>query len=285
VRQHTGLRLVRFALENVVARELVLGALQLAIGDRRVLQLLHLRDQRVGDVLGLVPRLDDRHRIKEVGILDQVRLAERRDRHLRFVDQLLVDARALAVGEHLGGDVQRIRIRIAVEGDVIGDDDGRKRPRLLQRDALLLGLRRLLRDVARHDAVRFRHAPHVVVHQLNRLRRIEVADQDEASHSTACRSGRIARRPPTPLRDRPCCDRRVLVGMHRERLVVDDLVQPARNGWLSTRMRASSLDDARSLVNVSCRCAASPCDRPRATGSSAGLRRHGFPNTVSSSVV
>ena len=82
-----------------------------------------------------------RHGVEQVRILDQVGVAERGDRHLRLVDQLLVDARGLAVGQHLGGDMQRIRVRVPVIGDVMRYDNGRERPRGLEGDAPFLGLR------------------------------------------------------------------------------------------------------------------------------------------------
>ena len=162
-------------------------------------------------------------------MLDEVRVAERRHRHLLLVHQLLVDARRLAVREHFRRDVQRIRVGVPVVGDVIGDDHRRQRPRLLQGDALLFRLRRLLRDVARHFAEGLRHAAHVVVHQLQRLGRIEIAHEHQR---------RVRRHVERPVEvahivDRrgleilQAADRRVLVRMHGERLVVDDLVQPS----------------------------------------------------------
>ena len=160
-------------------------------------------------------------------MLDEVRVAERRHRHLLLVHQLLVDARRLAVREHFRRDVQRIRVGVPVVGDVIGDDHRRQRPRLLQGDALLFRLRRLLRDVARHFAEGLRHAAHVVVHQLQRLGRIEIAHEHQR---------RVRRHVERPVEvahivDRrgleilQAADRRVLVRMHGERLVVDDLIQ------------------------------------------------------------
>ena len=88
--------------------------LQLVLGDRLRLQPIELRDQRVGRLLRRLARLHDGDGVEQVRILDEVGLAERRDRDLLLVDQLLVDARALAVRQHLGRDVQRIRVRVAV---------------------------------------------------------------------------------------------------------------------------------------------------------------------------
>ena len=155
--------------------------------------------------------------------------AEGRERELLLVDELPVDPRALSVRQHLRRDVQRIRIRIAVEGDVMGDDHRRQRPVLFQLDAPLLRLRRLLRNVARHRAVRSRHAPEIPRHQLLRLLRLEVSDEHQR---------RVVRHVVGPeeiadVGDRRgleilhAADRRVLVGVDRERLVVDELVQPA----------------------------------------------------------
>ena len=101
------------------------------LGDRLGLQPIELGDQRLDGLLRRLPRLHDRDGVEQVRILDQVRAAERVDRELLLVDQLLVDARALAVGQHLRGDVQRVRVRMAVVGDVIRDDDRRQRPRRL----------------------------------------------------------------------------------------------------------------------------------------------------------
>ena len=53
VRQVQRLLLVRLAAEDVVARELVLRPLQLAVGDRLALQPLELGDERVDGLLGL----------------------------------------------------------------------------------------------------------------------------------------------------------------------------------------------------------------------------------------
>ena len=99
-----------------------------------------------------------------------------------------------------------------------------------QRDALLLRLRRLLRDVARHRAL----APSARGRGTGstsclRLRRIEVADE----HQRRVRRHVVGLVEVAHVVDRRrleilhAADRRVLVGVHRERLVVDDLVQPA----------------------------------------------------------
>ena len=173
--------------------------------------------------------LHDRDGIKQIRIFDEVRVAEGGHRDLLLVDELLVDPRALAVGQHLRRDVERIGIGVAVVGDVIGDDDRRKRPRLLQRDAFLLRLRRLFRNVARHFFLCFRHPSQVLVHQLQRLRRVEVADQ----HHRRVRRNVVGVEEVQHVVDRRrleighAADRRMLVRMHAERLVVDDLVQSA----------------------------------------------------------
>src|SRR5262249_18313640 len=102
------LQLVGLASDDVVTRELVLGALQLAFRDRFSFQAIQLRNKRVGNLLRGVGRLNDRDGIEEIWMLDQVRLPEGRGGHLRLVHKLLVNARALAVREHLRGNVQRI---------------------------------------------------------------------------------------------------------------------------------------------------------------------------------
>ena len=109
------------------------------------------------------------------------------------------------------------------------NDDGGKRPRLLQRHPLLLGLQRLFRDIARHRARGFRHPAQILIHQLHGLRRIEIADEH---HGRVLRhvigavelAHVIDRR---RLQILHAADRRVHVGMNRERLGVDDLVQAA----------------------------------------------------------
>ena len=162
-------------------------------------------------------------------MLDEVAAAERAEAQPLVVDQLAQDAGALPVGQDLRRDVQRVRIRMPVVGDVIRDDHRRQRPRFLHDGALLLRHRRLLRDVARHRPRRLRHAAEVLVDQLQRLRRVEVADDRhggvfrhvvgavEVAHVLDRRRFEI----------RHAADRRMLVRMHQERVVVDDFREPA----------------------------------------------------------
>ena len=98
VRQDSGLLLHGFAAEDVVARELVLGALQLPLGDPLRLHLVELGDQRLLHRGRGLAGIDDRDRIEQVRVLDQVGLAECGERLPRFVDELLIDPRAVAVG-------------------------------------------------------------------------------------------------------------------------------------------------------------------------------------------
>ena len=175
--------------------------------DRFGFQPIELRDERVGGLLRRVARLHDGDGVEQIRILDEVGLSERRDRDLLLVDQLLVDARALSVRQHLGGDVQRIRVRMAVRRHVVRDDHGRQRPRLLQRHPLLLRLRRLARDVARHLVLGLRHAAEILSRRAPAPAPCRSRRRSPASHSTArstCDENR-ARRPPRPPRDPPCC--------------------------------------------------------------------------------
>ena len=162
-------------------------------------------------------------------MLDDVAAAERADAQPLVVDQLAQNAGALAVGQDLRRDMQRVRVRVPVVGDVVGDDHRRQRPGLLHHRALLLRRRRLLRDVARHRPRRLRHAAEVLVDHLHRLRRVEVADD---------RDRRVLRHVVGAVEVAHVLDRgrlevghaadgRMLVGMHRERVVVDDFREPA----------------------------------------------------------
>ena len=159
-----------------------------------------------------------------------MRAAERGHRHLLFVHQLLVDARALTVRQHLGGDVQRIGIGIAVVGDVVRDDDRRQRPRLprtVTRFSLVCGGSfGMSRGTGRSAfgtrpkycvtsafACAMSKSPTIDERRVLRdvVGLVELADVVD-------RRG---------LEVRHAADRRVLVRMRGERLVVDDLVQPA----------------------------------------------------------
>ena len=109
------------------------------------------------------------------------------------------------------------------------DDHRWKRPCLLKRHPLFLCLRRLLRNVAGHGAIRFRHATEILSDQLQRLGGIEIANERERRvRRNVERVEEVA-----DVIDRGgvevlhAADRRVLVRMRRKRLVVDDLVQPA----------------------------------------------------------
>ena len=112
-----------------------------------------------------------------------LRAAERRDAQPFLVDQLPVDPRALAVGQDLRRDVQRIRVGVAVVGDVVRDDDGRQRPGCSSVDAPLFRLRRLFgmsRGTGRSD---LGTRPKYCVDELQRLRRFEVADHHSVAFS------------------------------------------------------------------------------------------------------
>jgi hypothetical protein len=85
VRQHARLVLIRLAVEDVIARELVLRALQITVADRLVLQPVELGNERVDRLIGRAPRLHDRHRVEEIRILDEVRPAKRGDGQLLFI--------------------------------------------------------------------------------------------------------------------------------------------------------------------------------------------------------
>ena len=119
---------------------------------------------------------------------------------------------------------------MAVVGDVVRDDDRRQRPRLLERDPPLL------RSAAAPSGCRAAPAARpsargrsTAATSCLRLRRLEVADERqrrvlrhvvgrvEIAHVVDRRRLEVLH----------AADRRVLVGMRRERLVVDDLVQPA----------------------------------------------------------
>ncbi len=118
---------------------------------------------------------------------------------------------------------------MAVVGDVMRDDHGRQRPRLLDRDALFPDHRRLLRDVARHALLRLRDPAVVLLHQARRLVGVEVADDRErgvGGHVVAA----IERADVVDggrLEVLHAADDRMLVGMHGERGVVQQLRQAA----------------------------------------------------------
>ena len=84
MRQVQRLVLVRLAAHDVVARELVLGPLQLVGRHRLAASAVELLDQRLLRRLGRLPRLDDGHRVEQVGILGDVAAAEGRQRQ-RFL--------------------------------------------------------------------------------------------------------------------------------------------------------------------------------------------------------
>ena len=90
------------ATEDVVARPLPLGPAQLLRGHAFGLHAIELRDQLLLHFFGLPARLHDRDRIKEIGVLDELRLAERGQRHLLLVDERAIDPRAVAVRQDLG---------------------------------------------------------------------------------------------------------------------------------------------------------------------------------------
>ena len=223
--EHARLVLDGQARQQVVARPLVLGALQLARGDRLLAQAIELGGERLDRGVGRLPRLDDGRGEEQVGVLDDVAAAERRQRQPLLVDQRPVDARAVAVRQHLVDDVQRIAVRVAVEGDVVGDDDRRQRHVLVDGDAALGGRSRLGRDVARHRLLRLRHAAEVALHHLHRRGRVEIAGDDEhgvlrhvvglveVAHVLDARRLEVGH----------AADHLVLVGVGRERRVVDDL--------------------------------------------------------------
>ena len=108
VSELAGLAADRLAVDDVVAEELVLGALQLALGDRLGAKLVELGNQRLFDFLGRVSRCHERDREEQVRFFDDVAAAERRYRNLLLVYQRLVDTRAVAVGQNLRRQVERI---------------------------------------------------------------------------------------------------------------------------------------------------------------------------------
>ena len=179
VRELARLAANRFAIDDVVAEELILRALQLALGNRLGAQLVELGDQRLLDLFVRVAGRHQRHREEQIRLFDDVAAAERRQRDALFVDERLIDARAVAVGQNLRRQMQRIRIGVAVPRNRIGDDDGGQRPVLVDRHAAL-GLRRLLARVfARDDAIGFRDAAEILRHHLLGLRHVEVADDGD----------------------------------------------------------------------------------------------------------
>ena len=112
VSQVCGFLLVRGPADDVIARELILGALQLMLAHRFRLEPLQFLDQRG---LGLSRRsagLNKGDRKKEVRMLDDVALPERGHRHLLLVDEPSMDPRALTVGQNFRRDMQGIGIRM-----------------------------------------------------------------------------------------------------------------------------------------------------------------------------
>ena len=91
VRQLQRLLLIRLAPENVVARELVLRALQLVRADRLGFEPIELGDESVHRFFRRVTRLHDGDGKKDVGILDEIGAAKRRDGDPLLVHQPLVN--------------------------------------------------------------------------------------------------------------------------------------------------------------------------------------------------
>ena len=134
VRELAGLEPVGFAAQDVVARELVLRALQLVLAHRLGRHALQFRDQGRFHLGRRAAGLHDGRRVEQVRVLDDVAAAKGRQRQARVVHQLAIDPGALSVRQDLRGHVQRIRVRMAVVSDVVRDDDGRQRPGLFDRD-------------------------------------------------------------------------------------------------------------------------------------------------------
>ena len=113
--------------------------------------------------------------------------------------------------------------------DVVRHDDSGQRPRFLDDGAAFLRLRRFLRQVPRHGTLCLRHAREVLIHHRERLGRVEVANDDDGS----VLGNVVGLVELTHVGNRRCfeidhaADRRVLVGVGRERVVEDDLRQPA----------------------------------------------------------
>ena len=234
--QVRGLLLNGGAAEDVVARELVLGLLQLAVADEIGLQSIQLLDERRFRLGRGAPRLDYRKRVEQVRIFDEQAVAGRGHRELLLVHQPAVDARALPVGQHLGRDVQRIRVGMPVVGDVMGHDDRGQGPvlGLGQGHPAFRGGGRLAGDVAGHRTLRLRHPAEVQLDVGEGLGGIEVADQDQGRVL-----GHVVGVEELPhvvdgggLEILHAADDRVLVRVHRIGLVVHQLRQQAERAVL-----------------------------------------------------
>ena len=227
MRQVKRLLLVGLAADDVVAHELVLRAVQLMARHGGGLQVFELREQRLFDGFRGLTGRNDRHRVEQVRVLEDVRAAERRDRDALVVDEVARDPRALPVEQDLRRQVQRVRIWMTVVRDVIRDDHRRQRPFLLDDGATLLRLFRLLGDVVGHRFGGLRHATEVLRDELHGLRRVEVTDERhdrvfrhvigvvEIAHVVERRRLEILH----------AADRRVLVRVAHERFVEQDLVE------------------------------------------------------------
>ncbi len=162
-------------------------------------------------------------------MFDQVGAAEGRHRQPLLVDEAAVDARAVAVRQHLGEHVHRVGIGVAVVGDVVRDDHRRQRPRFFERDPLFDRLHRLRGDVARHLAGAGRDAPEVARDQVGGLRHVEVAGDDHRGVGGNVEG--VEEGPDVVDGGRVevghAADDRVLVGVGREGGLVEQLVQVA----------------------------------------------------------
>ena len=214
------LALGRFALGDVVAEELVLRALQLTLGNGFMPQLVELRDERLLRLFGCVPWLDDRDRKKQVRLFNDVAAAVRGRRDALLVDERFENPRALAIREDLRRDMQRVRVRMSVIGDRIGDDDGRQRPVFGGRDPPLATKGRLLRIFAWNRALARGNPAEIFGDQLHRLGRVEVADEGErgvARHIVrAVKLAHVGHRGGVEILH--AADGGVLVGMHDDAL-------------------------------------------------------------------
>ena len=223
------LLLDRQPAQDVVARELVLGALQLTLGDALGLELVELGDQRLLHVIRRLARIDECDGIEDAGGLQEAAAAERGQGEAGLVDQLAIDPRGLAVGQRLRHHEHRIRIGMAVVGRLVRHHHRRQRPGLLEVDPALLGVHRLLRDVARHRRRRLGDAGEVLIHQADRVVRLEVAGDQQRGvvrHVVGVveRADIINGRRIEVVH---AADHRVLVGMHVEGMKADQLVQQA----------------------------------------------------------